>query len=78
MDNPDRLLSVLNEALLTSNFTSQSLHRSFSLFKNVCERSWRYLQPIARKKDLISVCRGALVSGNVNSSVYFNKLANNF
>ena len=46
--------------------------------QNVCERSWRYLQPIGRKKDLISMYRGALISGNVNISVYFNKLANNF
>ena len=48
------------------------------LLINVCERSWRYLQPIARKKDLISMYRGTVVSGNVNISVYFNKLANNF
>ena len=34
-------------------------------------------QPIARKKDLISMHRGALVRGFVNISVYFNKLANN-
>ena len=32
---------------------------------------------IARKKDLISLYHGALVSGFVNISVYFNKLANN-
>ena len=43
-----------------------SPHSSFNFFKNVCERSWRYLQPIARKKDLISMHRGALISGNVN------------
>ena len=43
-----------------------SPHSGFSLFKNVCERSWRYLHPIARKKDLISVYQGALVSGIVN------------
>ena len=55
-----------------------SPHSSFNIFKNVCERSWRYFLPIARKKDLISMYRGALVSGNVNISVYFNKLANNF
>ena len=47
-------------------------------FKNVCERSWRYLQSIDRKKDLLSMYRGALVSVNVNISVYFNKLANHF
>ena len=41
-------------------------------------KTWRYLQPIARKKDLISMYWGALVSGNVNISVYFNKLANSF
>ena len=35
------------------------------------------LQPTARKQDLISMYRGALVSGFVNASVYFNKLANN-
>ena len=70
MDNLDvRLLLVLNEALLTCNF---------NLCKNVCERSWRYHQPIGRKEDLISMYRGALVSGNVNISLYFNKLANNF
>ena len=31
-----------------------------------------------RKKDLISMYRGTLVSGFANISVYFNKLANNF
>ena len=73
MDNLDvRLLSVLKEAHVISS------HSSFNLFKNVCERSWRYLQLIARKKDLISKYQGALVSGNINISVYFNKLANNF
>ena len=30
------------------------------------------------KKDLISMYHGALVSGFVNISVYFNKLPNNF
>ena len=75
MDNLDvRLLSVLNEALLTAI----SPLSSFNLFKSVCERSWTYLQPIARKEDLISMYQGALGSGNVNISVYFNKLANNF
>ena len=34
--------------------------------------------PIARTMDLISMCHGALVSGFVNISVYFTKLANNF
>ena len=34
--------------------------------------------PIGRKKDLISLYHGALVSGFVNISVCFNKLANNF
>ena len=38
----------------------------------------RLLQPIARKKGLISMYRNALVSGFVNISVYFNKLTNNF
>ena len=42
-----------------------------SVLLKTCERSWRYLQPIARKKDLISMYRGALVSGNVNISVFF-------
>ena len=42
-----------------------------SILLKTCERSWRYLQPIARKKDLISMYRGALVSGNVNISVFF-------
>ena len=75
MDNLNvRLLSVLNEALLTAI----SPHSSFNFFKNVCERSWRYLQPIGRKKDLISMYQSAFLSGNVNISVYFNKLANNF
>ena len=37
-----------------------------------------FIRPIARKEDLISVYQGALVSGNVNISIYFNKLANNF
>ena len=46
---------------------------SFNLFKNVCERSWRYLQPIARKEDLISMYQGTVSSGDVNISVYFNK-----
>ena len=45
---------------------------------SVLNRSWRYLQPIARKKGLISMYQGALLSGNVNISVYFNKLANSF
>ena len=40
--------------------------------KNVCERSYRLLW--SRKKDLISMYHGALVSGFVNISVYFNKL----
>ena len=34
--------------------------------------------PIAGKRDLISTYEGALVSGSVNISVYFTKLANNF
>ena len=34
----------------------------------------RWLQPIAREKDFISMYRGALVSGFVNNSVYFYKL----
>ena len=33
---------------------------------------------IARKKGLISMYRGTLVSGFVNILVYFNKLANKF
>ena len=70
MDNPDvRLLSVENEALLTC---------SFNLLKNMCERSWRQLQPIEGKEVMIRMYRGTLVSGSVNISVYFNKLANNF
>ena len=36
------------------------------------------IQPIARKKDLISMYQGTLFSGFVNILVYFNKLANNF
>ena len=35
------------------------------------------LQPIARKKGLISMHRSALVSSFVNILVFFNKLANN-
>ena len=46
-----------------------SPHSSFNLFKNVCERSWRQLQPISRKRDLINMNRGARVSGFVNVSV---------
>ena len=38
----------------------------------------RKICPIAGKKDLISMYRGALDSGFVNISVYLNKLANNF
>ena len=38
----------------------------------------RKICPIARKKDLISMYRGALDSGFVNISIYLNKLANNF
>ena len=34
------------------------------------------MEPIAREKDLISMHRGALVSGFVNILVYFNKQAN--
>ena len=34
-----------------------------SIFLKTCERSWRYLQPIARNKDLISMYPVALVSG---------------
>ena len=36
----------------------------------------RSLQPIARKKGLISMYGSAFVSGFVNILVYFNKLAN--
>ena len=32
-----------------------SPNSSLNLFKNVCERSLRYLWPIATKKDLISM-----------------------
>ena len=35
-------------------------------------------KPIDVKKDLISMYRGALVSGFVNILVYFNKWANKF
>ena len=48
-----------------------------SIFLKTCVKD-HGLQSVARKKDLISMYRGALVSGNVNISVYFNKLANNF
>ena len=68
-------LSVENEAFLKSNLTSRS---SFNLFKDVFERSWRQLQLIARKKDFISMYRGAPVNGFANILVYFNKEANNF
>ena len=50
-----------------------SPHSSFNLFKNVCGTP-----ADCEKKDLISIYRGALISGNVNISVYLNKLANNF
>ena len=51
-----------------------------SIFLKMCvkDRSWRYLQPIARNKDLITMYQGTLFSSNVNISVYFNKSANNF
>ena len=47
-----------------------------SIFLKTCvsERPWRELQLIARKKDLIRMYRGALVSGCENILVYFNKL----
>ena len=35
-------------------------------------------QAVAKKKDLISMYHGALVSGFVNISVYFNKLVKIF
>ena len=40
-----------------------SPHSSSSPLKNVCERLQRLLQPIARKKDLISMYRGPVVIG---------------
>ena len=50
-----------------------------SIFLKACVKDHgRLLQPIARKKGLISMYRSALVSGFVNILVYFNKLANNF
>ena len=51
-----------------------------SIFLETCvkDHGGIYLQPIARKKDLISMYQGAHFSSNVNISVYFNKLANNF
>ena len=52
--------------------------RYFNLFKNVCERPWRQLCTDCQKEGLISMYQGALVSGFVNISVYFTKLANNF
>ena len=55
-----------------------SPHSSFNLFKNVCERLQRQLCPITRKKDLISMYRGTLVSAFVNILVYFNRLVTNF
>ena len=58
MDNLDvRLLE--NEAL----GHAISPHSSSSPLKNVCERLQRLLQPIARKKDLISMYRGPVVIG---------------
>ena len=50
-----------------------------SIFLKTCVKDHGdTLQPITRKKDLISIYRGALVRGLVNISDYFNKVANNF
>ena len=47
-----------------------------SIFLKTCVKDMimRWLRPIAREKDFISMYRGALVSGFVNLSVYFYKL----
>ena len=47
----------------------------------ICSDIWHkyheWYFKIATKKDFISMYHGALVSGFVNISVYFNKLVNN-
>ena len=47
-----------------------------SIFLKTCVKDMiiDMLRPIARDKDFISMYQGALVSGFVNISVYFNKL----
>ena len=63
---------VIDDAITYFTCSCISLHWELSL-----QNRSRELFP-ARKKDLISMHRGALVSGFVNILVYFNKQANNF
>ena len=48
------------------------------IFLKMCVKDQGDSLAFARKKDLISMYRRALVSGFRNILVYFNKLANNF
>ena len=75
MENLDiRLLSVENEALLRCNF--RLIVVSIFLKTSVKDHG-DTLQPITRKKDLISIYRGALVCGLLNISDYYNNNNNN-
>ena len=53
-----------------------SPHSCLNLFRNMCERSWRQIQPIARKMDLTGMYRGALDSGLKTFRSTFNLLTN--
>ena len=54
------------------------LQSSFNFWVETLDAPDFVLDMIARKKDLISMYRRALVNGFMNILVYFNKLANNF
>ena len=47
------------------------------IFSDIWHKYHEWYFKIATKKDFISMYHGALVSGFVNISVYFNKLVNN-
>ena len=49
-----------------------------SIFLKTCVKDHGDTSSRLLEIDLISMYQGTLVSGNVNISVYFNKLANNF
>ena len=53
-----------------------SPHSCLNLFRNMCERSWRQIQPIARKMDLTGMYRGALDSGLKTFRSTFNLQTN--
>ena len=84
------ILSSLHCLQSAENCTNCSNYQTVSTFEfNLCIQQPYYqaflraqgrgdFQPIGRKKDLIRMYRGALVSGFVNVLVYFNKLACNF